>query len=728
MNDATRQTRSSDIAALSQATDANGQVDLTAYQAYRLIYSHQSVDGLDAKGVVNAIVSSPVYATEQGREQVGSLVDAISSRLPPTDAKRFDEALDAANVNESWIERNYERYIEEPVVAGYETAKVKTGQALDWTDKQISDNLAAAKKWADEARENPQNSYLERAAGGIDSAAFGHAQNRYGAMKGATSHGLGMIGDTIDLAKFAHQFSNDRDFRNLVMGAAAVYANSAVEDPSKVGRDIKNAAVGAWNEWEAGYEKAVKEGKEREYVGGIEGAAAIEIIATFVPATKLTNLAKVAKAADVAEDLAPAAGKIAGRVEAHAGIELASELVELAHDAQKLQAKGGAAAEGADLMFQGLAGVKRSQGELGDLVEGFRKSGNLDGLLQSGALSPKELGHLARKDISMFEGQVSMEKAVDAYIGKRKLSELTDPEVGDIGEAFVSHDLAKKGYTDLVAIQNKQGHGIDVVGKNSEGQWESFEVKASVQGTARKQFGNPEEFITDRLEKAKAQQGSWAPKNMWEEEAQATAAKILDETTDLTTGKVDIESKWARVNIERDPATGVIKGEPEIEKWKTPLERQQDRQLERSLRQEGQKTPVDADHQDFGLHQQIKGKVTELDHQNGRSFDDTSARMTASLLTLAKDNGLTRVDHVVLSNRTDSLTAAQNIFVVQGSLNDPAMLRAHMPTVQAAQTPVEQSFNQLEQVNQRLAQQQAQQQTLDQNQAQSQGSPSMRMA
>ncbi|WP_416057811.1 XVIPCD domain-containing protein [Stenotrophomonas maltophilia] len=730
MNDATRHTRSSDIAALANATDPNGNVDLTAYQAYRLIYSHQSVDGLDAIGVVNEIVASSVYATEKGRGQVGSLIDAISARVSRADARRFDEALDAANVNDSWIERNYERYIEEPIVAGYETAKVKTGQALDWTDKQISDNLAAARKWAIEARDNPQNSYLARAAAEIDSDALGNAQNRYGAMKGATSHGLGMIGDTIDLVKFAHQFSNDRDFRNLVIGAAAVYANSAIEDPGKVPRDIKNAAVGAWNEWEAGYEKALKEGKENEYVGGIEGAAAIEIIATFVPATKLTNLAKVAKAVEVVDDLAPAAGRIAGRVEAHAGKEIASELVELAHDAQKLQAKGGVAAESADLMFHGLAGIKRSQGELGDLVEGFRKSGNLDGLLQSGALSPKELGHLARKDVSTFEGQVSIEKAIDAYIGKRQLAELTDPEVGDIGEAFVSHDLARKGYTDLVAIQNKQGHGIDVVGKNPEGHWESFEVKASVQGTARKQYGNPEEFITDRLEKAKAGQSSWAPKNMWEEQAQATASKILDDTMDLTTGKADIESKWARVNIERDPATGAIKAEPEIEKWKTPLERQQDRQLERSLRKEAedQRNPAEVDHQDFALNRQIKGLVTELDHQNGRTPDATSDRMTASLLVLAKENGLTRVDQILLSSKTDTLASAQNVFVVQGSPSDPAMLRAHMPTVQAAQTPVEESLSRLEQLNQRLAQKSAEQHTIDQAQSLSQDPSPMRMA
>ncbi|MCE4341659.1 XVIPCD domain-containing protein [Xanthomonas hortorum] len=772
MNDATRQTRSADIAALAQATDANGNVDLTAYQAYRLIYSHQSMDGLDAKGVVNDIMRSPAYASEQGREQVGPLVDAISARLAPAEARRFGAALDAANVNESWVERNYERYIEEPVTAGYNVASTKASEALGWTDKQVSDNLAAARSWASEARYNSQNSYLDRAAARLAGSAAGDAQDSYGAMKGATTHGLGMIGDTVDLAKFTHQFSTDRDFRNLVIGAASIYANDAIEDPSKVPRDIKHAAVGAWNEWEAGLEKATKEGKEQEYLGEAKGAAAIEIIATFVPATKLAKLANVAKAVDVAEDLAPAAGKIAARVEAQSAKELggeiatngqrvhaqgsaaaegaeasaadrmtgrvetqsrkelAPEIVELAHNAQRVQAKGGAAAEGADLMFHGLAGMKRSQGELGELVDGLRKTGNLDALLRSGALSPKELGYLARKDITAFDGDVPFDKAIEAHIGKRELSALKDHEVGDIGEAFVSHDLARKGYTDLVAIQNNSGHGVDVVGINPETKkWESFEVKASVHGIARKQGGDPEEFLIDRINKAANQQGLWAPKNMWEQEAQLTAERILDETRNRTTGKLDIEAKWARVNIERDPATGAIKGEPEIEKWKTPSERQHDRQIERSLRQESnsQKTPLDDGHPDFALYQQIKGKVAELDHQNGRTFDATSERMTASLLTLAKDNGLTRVDHVLLNNATDKLTAAQNVFVVQGLPSDPAMLRADMPTVQAANTPVEQSFNQLEHINQRLAQQQIEQQTLDQAQTQSQSSSPPRM-
>lgn len=44
----------------------------------------------------------------------------------------------------------------------------------------------------------------------------------------------------------------------------------------------------------------------------------------------------------------------------------------------------------------------------------------------------------------------------------------------------------------------------------------------------------------------------------------------------------------------------------------------------------------------------------------------------------------------------------------------PAKLRAHMPTAEAAQQPAQQSFAQLETVNQRLAQERSQEETLEQ--------------
>ena len=116
---------------------------------------------------------------------------------------------------------------------------------------------------------------------------------------------------------------------------------------------------------------------------------------------------------------------------------------------------------------------------------------------------------------------------------------------------------------------------------------------------------------------------------------------------------------------------------------------------------------MQAGHPDHMLYQQIREQVTALDARHGRSFDATSERMAASLLVLAKGNGLDRVDHVVLSNATADKAAGHNVFVVQGELNNPAHQRAHMPTEQAAQTPVEASLQRFEVVSQE--QQQAQQ-------------------
>src|SRR3546814_10063325 len=53
---------------------------------------------------------------------------------------------------------------------------------------------------------------------------------------------------------------------------------------------------------------------------------------------------------------------------------------------------------------------------------------------------------------------------------------------------------------------------------------------------------------------------------------------------------------------------------------------------------------------------------------------------------------LARVDHVVLSGKSEFVRSpGQNIFVVQGKLEDPAHIRAHMDTELAARTPVPES-------------------------------------
>lgn len=119
-----------------------------------------------------------------------------------------------------------------------------------------------------------------------------------------------------------------------------------------------------------------------------------------------------------------------------------------------------------------------------------------------------------------------------------------------------------------------------------------------------------------------------------------------------------------------------------------------------------QSNPMQPDHPDHALYQQIRESVAELDAKHGRSFDATSERMTTSLLVLAKDNDLSHVDHVVVSNATATHPAGHTLFVVQGEANDPAHLRASMPTAEAAQTPVEDSLLQFDSVS-REAQQRA---------------------
>lgn len=109
--------------------------------------------------------------------------------------------------------------------------------------------------------------------------------------------------------------------------------------------------------------------------------------------------------------------------------------------------------------------------------------------------------------------------------------------------------------------------------------------------------------------------------------------------------------------------------------------------------------PTQPGHPDHALYQQIREGVEALDAKHGRSFDEVSERMTASLLVLAKDNDLERVDHVLLSNATREHPAGHTLFVVQGEPSNPAHQRAAMPTELAAQTSVEESLQQFDSVS-----------------------------
>ncbi|MGH8026325.1 MAG: XVIPCD domain-containing protein, partial [Pseudoxanthomonas sp.] len=113
-----------------------------------------------------------------------------------------------------------------------------------------------------------------------------------------------------------------------------------------------------------------------------------------------------------------------------------------------------------------------------------------------------------------------------------------------------------------------------------------------------------------------------------------------------------------------------------------------------------------------------------LDEKSGREYDGQSACMAASAACLAKANGLSRIDQVLLSEARGEVRQGENMFVLQGEPGDPAQRRATMKTQDAANTPVEQSLAQMQALNE-TQQRQAPVQAMDEPRREL--SPQMRM-
>lgn len=127
---------------------------------------------------------------------------------------------------------------------------------------------------------------------------------------------------------------------------------------------------------------------------------------------------------------------------------------------------------------------------------------------------------------------------------------------------------------------------------------------------------------------------------------------------------------------------------------------------------EAKRDPTQSTHPDHPLYLQSQEAVRKLDNGMGRTSDANSDRMAASLTVLAKQEGLQRIDHVVLSRGTDAIKAGENVIIVQGKLNDPTHLRAHMKTQTAVEMPVSESFKQLHATTAQQKPELAQQQNL----------------
>lgn len=98
-------------------------------------------------------------------------------------------------------------------------------------------------------------------------------------------------------------------------------------------------------------------------------------------------------------------------------------------------------------------------------------------------------------------------------------------------------------------------------------------------------------------------------------------------------------------------------------------------------------------HPDHALFKQIEAGVAAQGLARGEDAD----RMSHSLLALAKEQGISRADHIVLGRGGEG--GQVNVFVIQGQLQDPAQRRASIDAGQAMQTPQGASIQRIEQAN-----------------------------
>jgi hypothetical protein len=113
--------------------------------------------------------------------------------------------------------------------------------------------------------------------------------------------------------------------------------------------------------------------------------------------------------------------------------------------------------------------------------------------------------------------------------------------------------------------------------------------------------------------------------------------------------------------------------------------------------------PRDPDHPDHARFQRIDALVRAEDAKLGRTPDEASANLAASLTVLSKRAGIDPV-HLAFSHedKARGIAAGQNVFLFDGDpVREPWYQRATMPTAEAVRTPANESFHELAQFNER---------------------------
>jgi hypothetical protein len=115
-------------------------------------------------------------------------------------------------------------------------------------------------------------------------------------------------------------------------------------------------------------------------------------------------------------------------------------------------------------------------------------------------------------------------------------------------------------------------------------------------------------------------------------------------------------------------------------------------------------TPLDhPDHRDNPMYQQARDGVHQIDAQHQRTPDRHSDQLAAALVVAARHEGMSQIHQVVLSDD------GSRTFAAQGEKNMPFRQIAQVDTVEALNTPIEQSSVAWQNVMQQTQREQAQQ-------------------
>jgi hypothetical protein len=437
-----------------------------AVQADRLILEHRGIGGIDAAGLVRAMVAAPGYP---GHRKIKPLIEEIERHLDRRQAHRFEEALDEAGVSDS----------------AFEDAAEKTGRgifgffrglfhAVEKIDDTIRKTFDKVGQWAHATANDPQAGILTRLVARTVEAPVALAGTAYKTVSAPVMGAVHTVEDVAAAGKVIYRFVSDEPYRDTVTSFARLRMTEELTLPGKLFDQVTGQALDKLGQWEDGLLQAKRAGTEGEYLAKVTGERGISLFTGLWPvaeAEALDRLASVLKR--VSLDDVEGLRNVMDRASAAIGRD------------------DGTSALGLKTLGH-LVDEYRHEGTLDALVDTARVTGNLETLMRSGQLSPGELIDLAKHDPTLFlpdaqtlaglspeqrarHGSVDLETALQASLGQLDLGKLTAHQAADATEAVVGRNLAQAGYSDIAALAGKDGEPLQMAARNAAGQIEFFD-------------------------------------------------------------------------------------------------------------------------------------------------------------------------------------------------------------------------------------------------------------